>query len=150
MNHLFKYLRENNDEIWSNWSSHWNGWPPHSVLNGSCRDFRLKAMEDVLMQKNMIHFELKAVFHQLFVSVLIGILAGKNKQHLAKRGITMIHVLSVKTAHLVWLQKHEVQASFWLLSYLETNVSNLDHVMYQESSVLSLERDVLLFFTALN
>lgn len=29
---------------------------------------------------NMIHFQLKAVFHQLFVSVLIGILARKKKQ----------------------------------------------------------------------
>lgn len=46
----------------------------------------------------MIHFQLKAVFHPLFVSVLIGILAQKkkNKQHFAERVITVIHVLSVK------------------------------------------------------
>lgn len=46
------------------------------------------------MQNNMVRFQLKAVFHQLFVSVLTGILAGKNKQHLAKRGITMIRAFS--------------------------------------------------------
>ncbi len=73
MNHLFKYLRENNDEIWPNWA-HWNVWPPHSVLNGSCRDFRWKAKKDILMQNK------HDSFHQLFVSVLIGILARKKKQ----------------------------------------------------------------------
>lgn len=57
------------------------------------------------MQNNMIHFQLKAVFHQLFVSVLICILARKNKQHLAERGITINHVPSEKTSPSCMIRK---------------------------------------------